>query len=100
MCLKCFLSRDYPVAVSKFDVRAREVEINAVADQAENVKERMKKPWVWALMAFALGCLTAFAPFEALVLLFYGDQPKFPRHVVEATFQSRPIWSCARKPDR
>lgn len=60
-----------------------------MADQAENVKERMKKPSVWALMALALGCLTAFVLVETLVLLFYGEQPKFPRHVVEAPWGLR-----------
>ena len=89
MCLKYFLGRDYPVAVSKFEVRAREVEVDAVTDQAEIVKERIKKPWVWALMAFALGCLTAFVLVEALVLLFYGEQAKSPRHVVEAPWGLR-----------
>ena len=60
-----------------------------MADQGEMVKERMKKPWVWGLMAFALGCLTAFVLVEALVLLFYGEEPKFPRHVVEAPWGLR-----------
>ncbi len=83
------MSRDYPVLVSKFEIRAREVGVDSVADQDEIVKERIKKPWVRGLMAFMLGCITAIILVEGLVLLFYGEQPKFPRHVVEAPWGLR-----------
>ena len=52
-------------------------------------KERMKQRWLQGLVALVLGCVAAFFMAEGLVLLFYGEQPKFPRHVVEAPWGLR-----------
>ncbi len=49
----------------------------------------MKKSWPMALVALALGSLLAFAVLEGAVLLLYGEQVKFPRHVVEAPWGLR-----------
>ena len=49
----------------------------------------MKKSWLTNLVALALGCIMAFAIVEGLVLLLYGEQVKFPRHVVEAPWGLR-----------
>jgi len=42
-----------------------------------------------ALTALALGSLVALAVLEGTVLLLYGEQAKFPRHVVEAPWGLR-----------
>ena len=49
----------------------------------------MKKSWLMGFAALVLGCIVAFAIVEGLVLLVYGEQVKFPRHVVEAPWGLR-----------
>lgn len=49
----------------------------------------MKKPWLMGPVALAFGCIVAFAMVEGLVLLLFGEQVKFPRHVVEAPWGLR-----------
>ena len=49
----------------------------------------MKKSWLKALLAMLLGSIVAFALVEGMVLLLYGEQVKFPRHVVEAPWGLR-----------
>jgi len=41
------------------------------------------------LAALVVGCLVAFTILEGIVLLLYGEQVKFPRHVVEAPWGLR-----------
>jgi lysophospholipase L1-like esterase len=49
----------------------------------------VKNSWLIALAALALGCILAFAMVEGMVLLLYGEQVRFPRHVVEAPWGLR-----------
>jgi len=49
----------------------------------------VKKSWLMALVALVLGSIVAFAIAEGMVLLLYGEQVKFPRHVVEAPWGLR-----------
>jgi lysophospholipase L1-like esterase len=49
----------------------------------------VKKSWRKALAAVLLGSIVAFAIVEGMVLLLYGEQVKFPRHVVEAPWGIR-----------
>lgn len=41
------------------------------------------------LLLLAVSCLLAFALAEIVVLIVFGEQPKFPRHVVEAPWKLR-----------
>jgi lysophospholipase L1-like esterase len=49
----------------------------------------VKKSWLLAFAALALGCIMALAILEGIVLLAYGQQVRFPRHVVEAPWGLR-----------
>ena len=49
----------------------------------------MKKSWLTAFAALVLGVIAAFALVEGMVLFLYGEQVKFPRHVVEAPWGIR-----------
>ena len=45
--------------------------------------------WLGSLVLLAFGVATAGLLLEGLVLLFFGEQPKFPRHVVGSAFGLR-----------
>ena len=53
------------------------------------MSERRAKFWLMGLTALALGLLAAFVIVEGAVLLLFGEQVKFPRHVVEAPWGLR-----------